>query len=69
MNYSDIRTETLTSLEVDGSTYHYYKLQHLEDNGVGDISSLPFSIKALLESAVRQFDGKYITDEHISFIR
>ena len=40
----------------------------MEDNGVGEVSSLPFSIKALLESAVRQFDGKYITDEHIELL-
>lgn len=68
MNYSEIRSKTLSSLEVDGGTYNYYNLQQVEENGIGDISSLPFSIKALLESAVRQFDGKYTTDEHIDLL-
>lgn len=68
MNYSDITNDMLTSLEVDDETYHFYKLQHLEEQGIGKVSVLPFSIKALLESAVRQFDGKYITDEHIRLL-
>ena len=57
-----------STIEVNGVTYHYYSLQKLEDNGIGFVSALPFSIKALLESAVRQFDGKYITDEHIELL-
>ncbi|MCZ2257600.1 aconitate hydratase AcnA [Sporosarcina sp. G11-34] len=57
-----------STIEVNGVTYHYYNLQKLEDNGIGFVSALPFSIKALLESAVRQFDGKYITDEHIELL-
>lgn len=68
MNYSDIVNDMLTSLEVDDETYHFYKLQQLEERGIGKVSTLPFSIKALLESAVRQFDGKYITDEHIRLL-
>ncbi|QWU16842.1 aconitate hydratase [Paenibacillus sophorae] len=48
-----------------GKTYRYYDLQSLEQQGLGSISSLPFSIKVLLEAAVRQFDGRAITEEHV----
>ncbi|BCG57230.1 aconitate hydratase AcnA [Paenibacillus sp. URB8-2] len=48
-----------------GKTYSYYDLQALEQQGHGNISSLPFSIKVLLEAAVRQFDGRAITEEHV----
>ncbi|MFC0333960.1 aconitate hydratase AcnA [Paenibacillus sepulcri] len=53
------------SLEVGGKPYVYYRLQGLEDQGLGNISKLPFSIKVLLEAAVRQFDGRAITSEHV----
>ncbi|MFD1776380.1 aconitate hydratase AcnA [Paenibacillus rhizophilus] len=48
-----------------GKTYRYYDLQALQQQGHGNISSLPFSIKVLLEAAVRQFDGRAITEEHV----
>lgn len=54
-----------TSLEVGGKPFAYYRLQGLEEQGVGNISKLPFSIKVLLEAAVRQFDGRAITKEHV----
>lgn len=55
-------------LEVNGKQYHYYDLQALEEQGFGSISKLPFSIKVLLEAAVRQFDGRAITEEHVKQI-
>jgi aconitate hydratase len=40
-----------------------YRLEALEKAGLGLISRLPFSIKILLESVLRQVDGNVITDE------
>ncbi|ALS30045.1 aconitate hydratase AcnA [Paenibacillus cisolokensis] len=54
-----------TSLNAGGKSYVYYRLQGLEEQGLGDVSKLPFSIKVLLEAAVRQFDGRAITLEHV----
>lgn len=54
-----------TSLDVGGKSYAYYRLNGLEEQGLGNISKLPFSIKVLLEAAVRQFDGRAITAEHV----
>ncbi|UQZ84045.1 Aconitate hydratase [Paenibacillus konkukensis] len=56
------------ALDVKGKTYQYYSLPGLEEQGLGNISALPFSIKVLLEAAVRQFDGRAITPEHVKQI-
>ena len=53
------------SFELNGKTYNYYSLQALQDAGVADVSKLPYSIKVLLESVLRQYDGYVIKDEHV----
>ncbi|MBU5673585.1 aconitate hydratase AcnA [Paenibacillus brevis] len=55
-------------LEVGGKSYRYYDLNTLEEQGLGPVSKLPFSIKVLLEAAVRQYDGRAITEEHVKQI-
>lgn len=55
-------------LQAGGKSYRYYSLQGLEEQGIGSIAKLPFSIKVLLEAAVRQFDGRAITNEHVKQI-
>lgn len=54
-----------SSFSADGETYSYYRLQALEDAGVANVSRLPYSIKVLLESVLRQYDGKTIKKEHV----
>ena len=51
--------------ELNGKTYHYYRLKAIEEAGVAKIGRLPYSIKVLLESVLRQMDGKVITKEHV----
>lgn len=58
---------TRTKLEVGGKTYHYYSLNALSEQ-FGGVSRLPFSVKVLLEAAIRQFDGRAITKEHVQQI-
>ncbi|BCJ88006.1 aconitate hydratase AcnA [Effusibacillus dendaii] len=55
-------------LQVNNKTYTYYSLPALQENKLGDIAKLPFSIKVLLEAAVRQFDGVAITEDHVKKI-
>ncbi len=43
-----------------------YRLDKLEEEGVGEISRLPFSIKVLLESMLRNEDGFEVTEEDIA---
>ena len=45
-----------------------YRLSALEKQGVAKISRLPFSIKVLLEAALRQADGFEITREAVEII-
>ena len=43
----------------------FYSLPVLEEQGVGEISRLPVSLRVLLESVVRNADGARITEQHI----
>lgn len=54
------------TFETEGKTYHYYSLKALEDAGIGNVSKLPYSIKVLLESVLRQVDGRVIKEEHVT---
>jgi aconitate hydratase len=54
-----------TSFEVNGKRYHYYRLSALEEAGLGKVSKLPYSVKVLLESVLRQYDGRVIAKEHV----
>ena len=53
------------SFELNGKRYHYYRLKAIEEAGVAKISRLPYSIRVLLESVLRQVDGRVITKEHV----
>ena len=61
--------QSRATFEVDGKTYHYYDLKALENAGVGNVSQLPYSVKVLLESVLRQVDGRVITEEHVTNLR
>ncbi|MED2973180.1 aconitate hydratase AcnA [Fictibacillus sp. B-59209] len=54
-----------SSFSANGKTYNYYRLNALEEAGVGNVSKLPYSVKILLESVLRQHDGRVILKEHI----
>ncbi|MEK3765680.1 MULTISPECIES: aconitate hydratase AcnA [unclassified Solibacillus] len=55
-----------SSFEVNGKTYNYYRLAALEEAGIAKISRLPYSIKVLLESVLRQYDNYVIKEEHVN---
>ncbi len=57
--------QALRTLTVDGNEYGYYRLQTLEDRGWTRIAELPFSIRVLLESVLRNCDGKAITETDV----
>src|SRR5688572_8091173 len=48
-----------------GLSGQFYSLPQLEKENVGPVSKLPVSIRIVLESLVRNFDGKRITEEDI----
>jgi len=43
-----------------------YRLDALEKSGVGAVSRLAFSVKVLLEAALRNCDGRLVTEEDVS---
>ena len=55
----------LTPLEVDGHTYNYYSIPKLADSRT---ARLPYSIKVLLESALRNADGFSIGEKDVESI-
>jgi aconitate hydratase len=56
---------TRTALKTPSGQMVYYRLDALEKQGIGSISSLPFSIKVLLESVLRNDNGFEIRDEDV----
>src|SRR5215208_7099555 len=49
----------------ENRTGEFYSLPQLEKEGVGPISKLPVSIRIVLESVLRNYDGKRITEANI----
>src|SRR5713101_2353234 len=48
-----------------GRTGKFYSLPQLEKDGVGPISTLPVSIRIVLESVLRNYDGKRVTEQNV----
>lgn len=49
----------------DGRKGKYYSLPALEAAGFGRISRLPVSIRIILESVLRNLDGRKVTEQHV----
>jgi aconitate hydratase len=56
---------SLQEFKYAGGTGRYYSLPALEKAGLGKVSRLPVSMRVVLESALRNYDGKKITEEHL----
>ncbi len=52
-------------LTVDDRTYTYYRLDALEKAGLTELRRLPFSIRVLLEAALRQCNEREVTKEDV----
>ena len=61
----NVKDNSRRILTVGGKDYTYYSLQSLVDDGMSQSQKLPYSIRVLLESVLRQYDGQVIKDEHI----
>src|SRR3984893_4547401 len=58
---------SLTTLKANGGDRdgQFYSLPQLEKENVGPVSRLPVSIRIVLESVLRNFDGQKITEEDV----
>ena len=61
---------TLSTLEVNGKTFHYHSLPKAAEQlkSIGDVSKLPTSMKVLLENLLRNEDGSTVSKEDIEAI-
>src|SRR5512134_1144794 len=58
--------DTLKELKLpSGAAGRFYSLPALQEAGVGNVSRLPVSIRIVLESVLRNCDGKKVTEEHV----
>jgi len=49
-----------------GDTRAYYRIHKLQEDGIGQIDRLPFSIKVLLEAVLRTCDGYLVNPEDVT---
>ena len=59
--FNSLSTLSLSS----GETLQFYSLPALEAAGLGKISRLPVSVRIVLESILRNYDDKKITEDHV----
>ncbi|MFO0860996.1 MAG: aconitate hydratase AcnA [Phycisphaerales bacterium] len=55
-----------SSLKTKHGTYSYYSLAALKKAGIGHVDKLPYSIRVLLESMLRNLDGFVVTADDVS---
>ncbi|MCB9591871.1 MAG: aconitate hydratase AcnA [Sandaracinaceae bacterium] len=56
------------TLDIGGRHIDIFRLDALEKAGIGDVSTLPYSIRVLLENLLRNEDGKTVTKEDIEAV-
>jgi aconitate hydratase len=56
------------TLDVGGRTIDIYRLDALSQAGVGDVATLPYSIRVLLENLLRNEDGRSVTKADIEAV-
>src|SRR5215217_4566056 len=57
--------DSQTKLDTDSGEVTIYSLKRLDEKAEGDVFSLPFSIRVILESLLRNCGGKFVQDEDV----
>lgn len=60
--------DSRATLNVDGQAYELFRLDALENAGIGAISRLPFSMKILLENLLRNEDGRLVKQDDVAAV-
>ena len=53
-------------LNIEGRNYHYYPLDQPIGKLFGELTNLPYCIRILMESAIRNYDGETITQASVA---
>jgi len=59
---------TLTKIDLKEGSTSFYSLAKLESSAIADLDRLPFSIRILLENALRHSGGRYVGEEHVKAV-
>ncbi len=65
MNEKNIQDKSKSDLQTSTGAFTYYRLGVVEESSGNKISSLPFSIRVLLENALRNLDGYLVNEEDV----
>jgi len=60
--------QTRRTLTVEGKEYDYFSLPAASAAGLGDLSTLPYSLKVLLENLLRHEDGRTVSVDDVKAI-
>ena len=63
-----IKDASLHTLKTSGGDYKIHRLDVIEKEGLGKLDSLPYSIRILLETAIRNLDGYRVEEEDIKSV-
>ena len=55
-------------MRAGNADYRIFRLNALEEQGIGNVSSLPFTTKILLENLLRQEDGRRVSAADIEYV-
>ena len=61
--------KSLSDIKIEGKNYKFYSLKKAEENGLNGISSLPKSLKVLLENLLRYEDDLSVTKSQIEAVK
>ena len=65
MSQQNLQQRSRSTLQTSQGEMVYYRLATLEEEGFTNLSRLPFSIRVLLENALRNLDGYLVTEEDV----
>ena len=54
------------TLSTSAGDVKYFRLRPLTDDGIGDIDTLPYSIRVLLEACLRNVDGFIVNSQDVT---
>ncbi|EKD34617.1 MAG: hypothetical protein ACD_75C02259G0001, partial [uncultured bacterium] len=54
--------------QVGATTYNYFAIRALTEQGMGTIDRLPYSIRILVENLLRKLDGRIVTEKDLRTI-
>ena len=56
------------TLETSAGKYRYWRLGALKEQGIGHVEKIPYSIRVLLESCLRNQDDPGVIAEHVELL-